>query len=124
MLLLVTVPSTSQGQSVSPQTPMRIRVSERVLDGVTVKKVLQSTPCSTDSEHEKGVVTIAVLVDYDGKVKSASRLSGDPILTELNCLAISQKPPLAVYTPLARPAVITFSVGSCDERLDESKGRC
>lgn len=90
MSLLFASFAVAQNQTVPPQTPMRIRVSERVLDGVTVKKVLPSLPCSTDSEHEKGVVTIAVLVDYDGSVKSASRQSGDTVLADCAIPAVQQ----------------------------------
>jgi len=77
--------------SVSAQLkPTRIRVSERVLDGLAIKKTLPSPPCSKDTAHEKGVVTIAMLVDYDGKVKNASPLSGDPVLADCAIPAVQQ----------------------------------
>jgi periplasmic protein TonB len=90
MLLLFAASTATQGQIVAPQAPMRIRVSERVLDGIALKKILPSAPCSADTEHEKGIVTIAVLIDYDGKVKSASRLSGDPVLAACAIPAVQQ----------------------------------
>jgi hypothetical protein len=90
LLFLLAASITVPGQSGVPQIPMRVRVSERVLDGVAVKRVLPSIPCSTDIGHEKGVVTIAVLVDYDGKVKSASRIAGDPVLADCAIPAVQQ----------------------------------
>lgn len=90
LLLLFATSAVTQDQTAPPKTPTRIRVSERVLDGVTVKKVLPNVPCSADSEHEKGVVTIAVLVDYDGSVKSASRQSGDTVLADCAIPAVQQ----------------------------------
>jgi protein TonB len=78
------------GQDAAPQRPMRVRVSERVLDGVVAKKVMPDVPCSTDKSHQKGVVTIGVLVDYDGKVKSTSPMSGDSVLTNCAIRAIVQ----------------------------------
>ena len=90
MLLWFAVLPSAGSQRDAPQIPRRVRVSERVLDGVAVKRVLPSTPCSTDPEHEKGVVTIAVLVDYDGKVRSASHLAGDPVLADCAIPAVQQ----------------------------------
>jgi periplasmic protein TonB len=90
IVLLFSACIAANAQNLAPQKPRRIRVSERLLDTVAVKKVLPSTPCSKDAEHEKGVVTIAVLGDYDGKVKSASLLSGDSVLADCAILAIQQ----------------------------------
>ena len=61
----------------------RIRVSEGVLDNIVLKKVLPQPPWSNDKAHEKGVVTISVLVDYDGTLKSTSLISGDPVLADV-----------------------------------------
>jgi len=90
ILLFSAIAIVAHGQSLASQPQMRIRVSERVLDGIAVKKILPSTPCSTDTEHEKGIVAIAVLVDYDGKVKSASLLSGDQVLADCAIPAVQQ----------------------------------
>jgi Gram-negative bacterial TonB protein C-terminal len=68
----------------------RIRVSERVLEGIVLKKVLPRPPWSGEPAHEKGVVAIAVLVDYDGTLKSTSPISGDPVLADVAAHAIHQ----------------------------------
>jgi len=68
----------------------RIRVSEGVLDNIVLKKVLPRPPWSNDKAHEKGVVTISVLVDYDGTLKSTSLISGDPVLADVATHAIKQ----------------------------------
>ncbi len=90
IVLLFAACIAAHGQSIAPQKATRIRVSERVLDGVVLKKVLPSTPCSKDPEHEKGLVTIAVLVDYDGTVKNASLKSGDAVLADCAIAAVRQ----------------------------------
>jgi beta-lactamase class A len=74
----------------SSEKPTRIRVSEGVLDGIVVKKVLPTLPCSKDGAHDKGLVTTAVLVDYDGTVKTASPMSGEPELANCAIVAIKQ----------------------------------
>ena len=53
-------------QQPAAKPDMRIRVSERVLDGIAVKKVLPKVPLTVDKAHQQGTVRIAVLVDYDG----------------------------------------------------------
>lgn len=73
-----------------PLPDMRIRVSEGILDVLAVKKVLPQPPWSQDKGHEKGVVTLTILVDYDGTVKNTSLLSGDPVLGEVAIGAIKQ----------------------------------
>lgn len=82
--------------------PLRIRVSEGVLYREITKKVAPSLPCSTDRAHQKGTVTVAVVVDADGKVKSTSRTDGDPVLAECAMRAINQwefKPTLSTVRP-------------------------
>lgn len=77
-------------QSAQKHIDQRIRVSERVLYDMTSKKVLPQPPWSNDKGHEKGEVTVGVLVDYDGKVKSTHVLSGDPVLGDVAENAVKQ----------------------------------
>lgn len=68
-----------------------------------MKTAYPTLPCSTDKSHQKGKVTVGVLVGYDGKVKSTTPMSGDAILTECATRAISQwefKPYLINGTPV------------------------
>lgn len=57
---------------------------------IVLKKVLPRPPWSGEPAHEKGVVAIAVLVDYDGTLKSTSSISGDPVLADVAAHAIHQ----------------------------------
>jgi hypothetical protein len=69
-LMMVAVAISPLGQNAPAEKPTpdkRIRVSERVLDNIVLKKVLPQPPWSNDKAHEKGEVTITVLVDYDGR---------------------------------------------------------
>jgi len=61
----------------------RIRVSERVLYDMALKRVLPQPPWSKGDGHEEGEVTVAVLVDYDGTVKTTHVMSGDPVLGDV-----------------------------------------
>ena len=90
IVLLISACNTANAQNHTLLKPTRIRVSARALDGIAIKRVLPNTPCGNDEEHENGVVTIAVVVDYDGKVKDTSLLSGDPILASCAVPAIQQ----------------------------------
>jgi hypothetical protein len=93
LLMIIAVAISPLGQNVPAQKPpsnKRIRVSERVLDNIVLKKVLPQPPWSNDKAHEKGEVTISVLVDYDGTVKSTSLRSGDPILADVATHSIKQ----------------------------------
>jgi protein TonB len=96
-VLMGFAPTLLLGQSVpAEQQPApqhldrRIRVSERVLDANVVHRVLPQPPWSKDKGHEQGVVTIAVMVDYNGTVKSMSAVSGDPVLAEVAMGAVKQ----------------------------------
>lgn len=68
----------------------RIRVSERVLNDMASKRVLPQPPWSKENGHEKGEVTIGVLVDYDGTVKRTHVMSGDPVLGDVAEDAVKQ----------------------------------
>jgi hypothetical protein len=68
----------------------RIRVSERVLNDMALKRVLPQPPWSKDKGHEKGEVTVGVLVDYDGTVKVTHLVSGDPLLGDVAENAVKQ----------------------------------
>ena len=80
----------AEQQPPARQVDKRIRVSPRVLDGIVVHRVLPQPPWSNDKGHEQGVVTLAVLVDYNGAVKSTSTVSGDPVLAEVATGAVKQ----------------------------------
>ena len=82
------VPSDKQPSS--KHIDQRIRVSERVLDDMALKRVLPKPPWSNEKGHETGEVTVAVLVDYDGKVKSTRVTAGDPVLGDVAGNAVKQ----------------------------------
>jgi len=94
--MIIAVTASVFGQNVPPakqqaqRVDQRVRVSERVFDGVALKKPLPQPPWSNDKSHEKGEVTVAVLVDYDGTVKRAQIVSDDPILGNVATNAVKQ----------------------------------
>ena len=96
LLIIVAAAIGPLAQSVPAEKPKpqpadkRIRVSEGVLDSIVLKKVLPQAPWSNDKAHQKGVVTISVLFDYDGTLKSASVISGDSVLADVATQAIRQ----------------------------------
>ena len=102
ILVLVTATTTLPAQDAPIDKPLRVRVSEGVLYGIVIKTAYPTLPCSTDKSHQKGKVTVGLLVGYDGKVKSTTPMSGDTILTECAMRAISRwefKPYLINGTP-------------------------
>jgi hypothetical protein len=74
----------------APAMARRTRISYGVLDRLVVQKVLPQPPWSSEKGHEQGDVTIAVLLDYDGSLKSSSVVSGDSVLAEIATAAIKQ----------------------------------
>ena len=57
---------------------------------MVLKKVLPRPPWSSEPAHEKGLVALTVLVDYDGTLKSTSPISGEPVLADVAAHAIHQ----------------------------------
>jgi len=87
--------STAQNAAEEEELPTgpvtrRTRISQGVLDLHVVHRVLPQPPWSKEKGHEQGAVTIAVLLDYDGSLKSASVVSGDPVLAAVATNAIKQ----------------------------------
>jgi hypothetical protein len=68
----------------------RARISWGVLDHIVVHRVLPQPPWSNEPGHEQGVVTIGVMLDYDGTLKTTSVVSGDPVLAEVATNAIKR----------------------------------
>jgi hypothetical protein len=122
-LLLFACYAAAQEQGHPAGKPTRIRVSERVLDNVAVKKVLPQIPCSQYPEHQSGVVTIGVLVDFDGKVKTTSLLAGDAILADCAIQAIGQwefQPYLINGTPVQVESHVTLKFSK--KKVEEIPG--
>ena len=116
MLLLFSAAVAVNAQNVTAERPMKVRVSYQALDTFAVKKVLPSTPCSNEANHEEGTVRIAVLVDSDGTIKTARRDSGDPVLADCAIAAIRQwqfRPYILNNTPvqIESSIVVKFSKG-------------
>jgi len=83
--------TTRSDKSPTPQrVDNRIRVSERVLNDMALKRVLPQPPWSKDNGHEKGEVTVGVLVAYDGTVKRTHVMSGDSVLGDVAENAVKQ----------------------------------
>jgi len=57
---------------------------------MALKRVLPQPPWSKDNGHEKGEVTVGVLVDYDGAVKRTHVMSGDSVLGDVAENAVKQ----------------------------------
>jgi len=82
--------ATEEEELPTPPIVRRTRISYGVLDRLVVQKVVPQPPWSSEKGHEQGDVTIAVLLDYDGTLKSTSVVSGDPVLGEVATNAIKQ----------------------------------
>jgi protein TonB len=97
------LPPVTQG-SVRPKLPVRIRVSQRVSEGLLIKKIDPEYPESARQKHVEGSVTLNAVIDKNGDVGQLSVVSGPTLLVPAALDAVRQwkyKPYLFQGEPLA-----------------------
>lgn len=70
--------------------PSRIRVSERVSQGLIVKKVSAEYPEEARKQHLQGTVVLRTEISIEGDVTEVVLISGDPILAPAAIEAVKQ----------------------------------
>ena len=84
--------------------PQRIRVSQRVSEGLLIKRVDPEYPDGARQKHVEGSVTLIGLIDKNGNVAELSVVSGPSLLVPATLEAVRQwkyKPYLLQGEPLA-----------------------
>jgi len=82
-------PQTSAG---GPQgtRPMRVRVSQGVMQGMVISKVQPTYPPDARAARIQGSVVIATIIGKDGNIESERLVSGDPLLAPAAMDAVKQ----------------------------------
>jgi len=77
---------------VAPQSPkpMRVRVSQGVMQGMVVSKVQPSYPPDARAARIQGSVVIEVVIDKNGNIESERLISGHPLLAPAAIDAVKQ----------------------------------
>lgn len=81
---------SSPGPAEYNGVPHRIRVSQAVAESLITKKATPKYPVEARFDHIQGSVVFAVLLDYDGKVKTLRLVSGHPLLVAAALDAVKQ----------------------------------
>jgi len=82
--------SLAPSQENGVQQSARVRISEAVLQGFIVRKVLPAYPTDALERGVDGVVTISVLIDQHGIVEKTWDADGDSLLTAAVADAVKQ----------------------------------
>jgi TonB family protein len=82
-------PQTNAG---GPQgtRPMRVRVSQGVMQGMVISKVQPTYPPEARAARIQGSVVIAAIIGKDGNIESERLVSGDPLLAPAAMDAVKQ----------------------------------
>jgi protein TonB len=70
--------------------PTRVRVSQRVAQGLLVKSVHPKYPEKAREDRIQGTVVLHALISKDGDVVDLSALSGDPLLVKAAVKVVKQ----------------------------------
>ena len=93
-------------------TPRTIIISGGVLNGKAISKPSPAYPPIAKAARAEGVVTVQIVVDEEGKVISASAVSGHPLLQSAAVAAARQarfSPTLLEGQPVKVSGVITYN---------------
>jgi TonB family protein len=93
-------------------TPRNRIVDGGVLNGKAISKPQPAYPAIARAARASGVVTVQIVVDEDGKVISASAVSGHPLLQQAAVAAARQarfSPTLLSGQPVKVTGVITYN---------------
>jgi TonB family protein len=107
--IMSSLPPATQG-SVRPKLPARIRVSQRVSEGLLIKRIDPNYPDSALQKHVDGTVTLGAVIDRNGDVGQLFVVSGPALLVPAALEAVRQwkyKPYLLQGEPLAMQTQIT-----------------
>ena len=99
-----------------PPPPKRMRVSEGVVGGLLVHKVMPGYPQSARQERISGAVVLQAVIGKDGSVQNLRVVQGDPVLASAAIDAVKQwryKPYLLNGQPVEVETIITvnFNLG-------------
>ncbi len=67
--------------SKSDSAPRRVRVSEKVMRGILIRRVSPKYPDEAREAGIEGVVVLKIIIDTKGRVSTVKVVSGDPLLT-------------------------------------------
>jgi protein TonB len=73
--------SESKSDSAPQQAPRRVRVSEKVMRGILIRRVSPKYPDEAREAGIQGVVVLQIVIDTKGHVSTVKVVSGDPLLT-------------------------------------------
>ena len=93
-------------------TPKSVIVSGGVLNGKAISKPSPSYPPLAKAAGAEGVVSVQILVDEEGRVISASALSGHPLLKQAAVVAARQArfaPTMLEGQPVKVSGVLTYN---------------
>jgi TonB family protein len=82
-------PQTSAGGPQTPR-PMRVRVSQGVMQGMVISKVPPIYPPDAKAARIQGSVVIAATIGKDGNIQSQQLISGHPMLAPAAMDAVKQ----------------------------------
>lgn len=103
---------TPEAKPTPPPPPKKINVSGGVLQGSALRKPAPAYPPIAKAARAQGAVQVAVDIDEDGNVISASAVSGHPLLREAAVQAARQwkfRPTMLTGVPVKVQGVLTFN---------------
>jgi len=93
-------------------SPKRLRVSEGLVGGLLVHKVMPSYPRSAQHAHISGSVVLRAVISKDGSIEDLKAVQGDPLLTSAAIDAVKQwryRPYLLNGQPVEVETIITVN---------------
>jgi TonB family protein len=106
-------------QRVEPR-PLKLRVSQGVMDGLLIHKVEPEYPETARAQRISGTVILRVQIDTEGHVAQIDIIGGHPLLAEAAANAVKQwqfKPYLLNGEPIAVETTETLSFGQGSPEL-------
>ena len=72
------------------ELPKRVRVSEKVMQNLLIKKVQPNYPEEARRKHVQGTVVMKAVIGHEGEVQELTLVSGDPLLAPAALKAAKQ----------------------------------
>jgi protein TonB len=95
-----------------PARPQRVRVSEGLVGGLLVHKIMPSYPPSARQAHISGSVVLQAVISKEGSIEDVRVVQGDPLLTSAAMDAVKQwryKPYFLNGQPVEVETIITVN---------------
>ena len=73
-----------------PPTPTLLRVTRETQERQLLRRVEPMYPEVARARHIRGIVTLEILIDVEGRVRNARVISGHPLLTQAALDAVRQ----------------------------------